>query len=185
MKHLELFPNDTVLVLVDWQEKLLAAMDPETGQRNLKNAVTLVEGAKLMGIPIFVTEQYPRGLGPTVEPLRMVLDGVQPVEKIQFDCCAVDEFEKKLAALKRRRVILSGMETHICVYQTARGLAQLDYDVHVPVDAVVSRRKHNFRVGLSLIGAAGGVLTSTEAVLFDLVKRGEGEAFKTVSRMVR
>jgi nicotinamidase-related amidase len=182
----ELFPDQSVVVIVDWQEKLAAVMPPELREHNLRKACILVQGARAAGVPILLTEQYPKGLGHTVPELREALgDAQKPIEKRDFAATALGTFKDALQATGRSHVVLAGMESHICVYQTARGLLDEGYVVHVAMDAVLSRAKADWRAAMALCAQCGCVTTSVEAVLFDWAKKGEGPLFKEVSRLVR
>jgi nicotinamidase-related amidase len=186
---LALKPESTLLLVVDVQEKLAAVMPAADLARAVKNISLLVEGARLLGVPVLVTEQYPKGLGPTVQPLRDKLSTLDPkptvLEKIEFDACQSEPFRAALRALRRPSVVVTGMESHICVYQSARSLCEDGLSVHVPADAIVSRDPENRRVALGLLERAGAIVSSTETVLFDLVGRAGSDAFKQISRMVR
>lgn len=182
---LNLSPSNSVLVIIDWQERLSSVMDAGLQARNLKKASILTEAALAAEVPILLTEQYPKGLGPTVAPLRDLLSSATRIEKRDFACSAVPEFSEALKQLGRSHVILAGMEAHICVYQTARGLLAEGYVVHIPRDAVLSRSKTDFQAALSLYERSGAITTSTETVVFDWVGRAEGDLFKAVSRLVR
>jgi nicotinamidase-related amidase len=175
--------GDVVLLIVDIQERLATVMemrDPVVG-----NCVYLIELAKMLEIPVVVTEQYPKGLGPTVEPIRGALSSYRPVEKVAFGCCGEPSFLAELDRLGRRKVIVAGMETHICVLQTVLGLIEAGYVPHVAADAVCSRTKENWSTGLEMMRDAGAVITCTETVLFQLLKVAGTEEFKTVSRMIK
>jgi nicotinamidase-related amidase len=114
---LDLTTENSVVVLVDWQERLAAAMPTDVEQANLARAVLLVEGAKAAGVPIVVSEQYPRGLGRTVEPLRDALgEQLDPIEKRDFSCTDVPAFMERMQQTGRSRAIVVGMESHVCVY---------------------------------------------------------------------
>jgi nicotinamidase-related amidase len=183
-------PETCGVLVIDWQEKLAAAMDPEVYPRHLKNALALVQGAALFRVPVVATEQYPQGLGPTVAPLREALaaEGVAApvIAKKDFSAWAVPEVRAQVqAAAGRTKWIVLGMESHVCVFQTVRDLKEAGFTVFVPRDAVVSRTRDNWKVGVKLCEAVGATATSTEAVLFDWVGRAEGDAFKAVSRLVR
>lgn len=183
---LYLDPDNSVVVVIDWQERLVGAMPESFRDEALARAVLLVRGARAAGVPVLASEQYPKGLGPTVEPLREAWgDEVTPVVKSEFSCAEVPEFMEQLEALGRSHVILAGMESHVCVYQTARGLAEKGRVVHVPLDAVLSRKTRDFRAAVGLYRRIGVVPTSVEVVLFDWVRRGEGAVFKEISRLVR
>jgi nicotinamidase-related amidase len=179
---------ETGLVLVDAQVKLASAMPQAVMERVLRNWLALIEMGARFQLPVAASEQYPKGLGPVMPVLKEALARVMPparwLEKIDFDVCEAPLFEQFLGT-GRKTWIVCGMETHICVYQTVRGLLRRGYRVQVPIDAVVSRRKDNFRVGIDLMRQAGAVITSTETVLFDLLKRAEGNEFRTLSKLIK
>jgi len=181
---LQLNREDCLFTLVDWQERLVVAMDEGRRTEAERNAARLLEGAGTLGLPVLATEQYPRGLGPTIEPLRTLLAD-PPIEKTAFACTGAPAYVEALEASGRRQVVVFGMETHVCVYQTVRQLLAEGYAVHVPVDAVLSRTADNRQVGLELCQQAGAVLTSTETLLFDLLGGAGAEGFKAISRLVR
>jgi isochorismate hydrolase len=184
-------PERAVLVVVDIQERLSAAMEPEALAQVERNVSILIELARQLDVPVVVSEQYPRGLGPTREPIERAVaaldGGAHRFEKVEFRVCRCDGFAKVAEALGEERTqwILTGMETHVCVYQSARDLRARGCIVHVPADAVISRTEANRRVGLQLMERAGAVITSTEAVVFDALGRAGTEAFKALSRLVR
>lgn len=181
-----LTPENTVVVVIDWQERLVAAMPPDIEQENLARAVVLVRGARAAGIPILASEQYPRGLGRTVPPLLEALgDDFAFIEKRDFSCADVPAFMDALRETGRANVVVVGMEAHVCVLQTVRGLTEAGFAVHVPLDGVVSRFTRDFRAAVARYTQLGVTVTSVETVLFDVVRRGEGDLFKTVSRLVR
>ena len=186
---LELRPDNTGLVLVDIQERLCAAMPSAEVARASRSWIALIEMAGRLRLPVAVSEQYPKGLGPTLLMIREVAGKLSPpprfVEKLDFSCCDVPLFAQYVEDSGRRNWIIAGMETHVCVYQTARGLRQRGLEVHVASDAVLSRTRANWEVGLGLMERAGCVISSTEAALFDLVRRAEGEQFKALSRLIR
>jgi len=183
---LSLTPDNSVVVLIDWQDRLAAVMPDDVHAAHLRKACILVEGARAAGVPVLVTEQYPKGLGHTVPALRDAIgDAAVPIEKRDFACTDVPEFAAALERSGRSHVILAGMESHICVFQTARGLVGDGYVVHVARDAVVSRSKPDYLAALGLYDQLGCVTTSTETVVFDWVRRAEGDTFKAISRLVR
>ncbi len=176
--------NNTVLLVVDVQERLGAAMDPAGFARSLKNTEILVESAKTLGLPILATEQYPKGLGPTVPSLRQALTA-EPTSKVAFSCVAVEDVAKALRESGRKQVIVAGMETHVCVFQTVRDLLGEGYVPFVPRDAVLSRTEENHETGLALMREAGATVTSTEAVVFDLLGAAGTPEFKKLSPLVK
>jgi nicotinamidase-related amidase len=179
--------ESSLLLLVDIQERLAAAMPADAMERLVGNARILVEAAAAMQVPILVSEQYPKGLGPTVEPLAARLRelGVVPVDKLQFDASSEPRLSRALAQSQARAIVVLGMETHICVLQTARELVRRGYATHVVADACASRREENRAIGLRLCERAGAFVTSAETVAFDWVERAGTDAFRAVSKLVR
>ncbi|CAN5914211.1 hydrolase [soil metagenome] len=182
-----LLPSSTVLLVVDVQEKLAAAMPEATLSALLKNAEILLQVAQTLGVTVLVSEQYPKGLGATVAPLAARLGpmGVSALPKVTFDACSDLAIARALAASGAKSVVVIGMEAHVCVFQTARELVKRGYATHVVADAVASRTEDNRRLGLSLCEAAGAVATATETVIFDLLERAGTDEFKVLSKLVR
>ncbi len=191
--NLALTPANSLVLLIDWQERLVPAMSSELEPHRRRHAEILLRAAAAAGVPVLVTEQYPKGLGHTVPELRAALDAVEEasgapvplIAKRDFAATDVDEVVAKLRESGAENVVVVGMEAHICVWQTVRALTEMGFSVHVPRDAVISRRTHDYEAALSLYLNAGAVVTSVEAVAFDWVRRAEGELFKAVSRLVR
>ena len=182
-------PTRAVLLVVDIQTKLTAVMpQPEIGQCQ-RNWLILIELARHLRLPVVWSEQYPQGLGPTLPALAEALAApglnVHRMEKITFSCTDCDAFPPLAESLGRRQWILMGMETHVCVWQTARGLLAAGAEVHLPADATISRAPANHQIGLQLCQRAGGVITSTETIAFDALERAGTEDFKAISRLVR
>lgn len=180
------------LLVIDVQERLAAAMPEETRASVVRNTNLLIEAAQRLGLPVVVTRQYPKGLGPTVEAVQGALAaargggaGVHEVDKLEFSAAACGEVQALLPALGRDQWILAGMETHVCVYQTARGFVDRGYQVHVAIDACCSRTTQNWRIGHELIARAGAVVTSTETVVFELLGRAGTDEFKALSRAIK
>lgn len=180
-------PAQTLLVVVDVQEKLAAVMPKESMARLQASTLMLLETARLLGVTVVASEQYPKGLGPTISPIADKLRemGVEPVAKSTFDALGEPGIASLVSARAARAAVVVGMETHICVFQTARELARRGLEVHVVSDAVASRREENRTIGLGLCERAGAVVTSAEAVAFDWLGRAGTDAFKTVSKLVR
>ncbi|MCY1014893.1 isochorismatase family protein [Pyxidicoccus sp. MSG2] len=174
--------DQAALLIVDIQERLCAAMDRDALERTLTRTNAAIEGARALGLPIILTEQYSKGLGPTHSLVRMRLGDVKPVEKMEFSA-AVPEV---LAALgHRRQVLVAGMEAHICVFQTVRDLTERGLSPFLLADAVLSRSAEDRRVGLDLCRDAGAQVVTVEAALFDLLERAGTPEFKKVSAAVR
>ncbi|PWC32504.1 hydrolase [Azospirillum sp. TSO35-2] len=176
--------QESVLVVVDVQERLLPAIH-ESG-RVVRNAGMLLKAADALSVPVLVTEQYPRGLGPTVEAVRALLPAATPViEKITFASTGEPAFTAALEELSRPQVVLCGTEAHVCVLQTALGLRQLGYAVHLVADAVSSRTPANHAAAIDRLRAAGVTIVTTEMVLFEWMERAGTPVFKVVSALVK
>ncbi len=173
----------TALLLIDFQEKLFPAMHDK--DKLLRNVVKLVQGAKVLEIPILLTEQYPKGLGPTIPEIKSLIPDIKPVEKVCFNCCDEDLFCSALDGLKRKQVLIAGIEAHICVYQTAIALVGAGYDVQVVGDCVASREPENKVTALSRMVGEGVSLTTMEMALFELLKEAKGDKFKQISNIVK
>jgi len=176
--------DNTVLVVVDIQEKLARVIHERDAL--VSAADKLIRGAAALGLPVVHTEQNPDGLGPTVPELAQHLDG-EPITKLAFSCCGEPAFTEALAATAagRQKVLLAGIETHVCVYQTAADLLAADYEVHVVADAVGSRTPENRAIGLARMKDAGAQVTSVEMALFELLQVAEGPAFKAILKIVK
>jgi nicotinamidase-related amidase len=174
---------DTALVLVDVQAKLAPAMhDKEILLENLKR---LLRGVRVLGIPILWTEQNPAGLGPTLPEIADLLPDQKPIGKFSFSCCGSKQFVEKLNALNRKNLLIAGIEAHVCIYQTAADLINLQCNVQIVADAVASRTPENKLIGLEKSKFVGACLTSTETVLFELLKDAKSEKFKEISKIVK
>ena len=182
MKNFYLNKEDAVLIVVDIQGKLTLAM--EYGKDVIKNTNFLVTVAKALEIPIIITEQYPKGLGPTVEESMNNLDGYPVFSKTKFSAIT-DEVKDELERLGKKQIIITGMETHVCVYQTARDLISMGYDVFAASDALCSRTNDNYSNGLSLIKEVGAVVSNTESIFFDLMKEAGSPLFKELSKLIK
>lgn len=176
--------NSAVLLVIDIQEKLCRAMDPEVLGQVSCNVTILLEAAKELGIPVLATEQYKRGLGETLPAVGEKLSA-PAMEKMSFSCCGEEAFAERFRNLQRKQVIVTGMEAHICVLQTVIDLLAQGCNVHVISDAVISRKKKNWKLGLNMAASAGAVVTSTETALFQLLKTAGTEEFKKLSKLVR
>jgi nicotinamidase-related amidase len=182
-----LAPEATAVVVVDVQERLAAAMPPAQLQEVLRSARILLEAARLLGAPVLATEQYPKGLGPTISELTPLLDAAraQRFEKTTFSAADVPAFGDALRASGVRAAVVVGMESHVCVYQTVRDLVARGLEVHVPIDGVSSRRDDHRETGIRLCERAGAVRTTTESVAFDWLVRAGSEEFRQLSKLIR
>lgn len=175
--------KNAALVIIDVQEKLFRLIFEK--EKLLDNLQRLVRGAKVLGLPIILTEQYPQGLGPTLPELMDLMPGIKPLPKRVFSCYRDGQFRKELETLSRRQVLFTGIESHVCVYQTAIDLLNSGYGVQVVTDCVSSRTAENRSLGIERITLAGGKPTSMEMVLFELLEAAEGERFKEISKIVK
>lgn len=178
-------PNATVLLVVDFQEKLLAVFDPAVVEPLMANAVKFIRFAKIYGLPVLCTEQYPRGLGHTVETIAAELEGVEPIEKTEFSCFGNADFVAALERLNIEAVVIVGIEAHICVAQTALDALHAGYRVHVLVDAVESRKPAEYAHGLEKLRRAGAVLTSTEAAMYEVMAKAGTPEFKQALPLIK
>ena len=171
--------NRTTLIVVDVQEGFRAAVGEfETVARN---AGILVQGARILELPVVVTEQYPKGLGSTVPEVAEHLDETKPLEKVVFSACRADGFDLD----GYDQALVCGIEAHVCVEQTVQDLIDQDVEVHVAADAVSSRSAQNRKLGLEKMERSGAWVTSTEMALFELVGRAGTDEFKRIQGLVR
>jgi len=176
--------EQAVLVVVDVQQRLVPAMETAVYERVRRTIEMLVEGAALLGVPVVATEQYPKGLGPTVEELAAACRN-RVVEKVSFGCCGEPDFLAWLRQLGRSQVIVTGMEAHVCVYQTVLGLLDAGYRVHLLRDAVCSRGKVDWLCALENAARAGAVVSTAETALFQMLRNSAVPEFKAISALVK
>ncbi|HEY4730178.1 MAG TPA: isochorismatase family protein [Myxococcales bacterium] len=175
---------DALLMVIDVQEKLSAAMPKAALAELERNAAVLIRAARRLEIPVIATEQYPKGLGPTVASLRELLPQ-EPMSKMEFSCGASKPIARHVLGSGRKQVVVVGMEAHVCVFQTVRDLIDGGFSVFVAQDAVLSRSEANREVGLRLCEKAGATLTSTETVLFDLLGVAGTPEFKELTALIK
>jgi nicotinamidase-related amidase len=175
--------NNCCLVVVDVQGKLAQLMhDKETLFKNIR---ILIQSAKILNIPVLWCQQVPEALGPTIPEIAELLSDNQPINKSSFSCCGCEEFNKEIEKLNRRQAMICGIETHVCVYQTAVDLMAKNYEVDVVADAVSSRTPSNKDIGMQRITAEGAKLSSTEMALFEILKTAEHPNFKQIAKLVK
>ena len=174
--------GNSQLVVIDIQERLAAAMPEKPRQQTIHHTALLAEAAAELGVPVVRTEQYPKGLGGMVTELQAVAGNT--VEKTCFSCFAAAGFPSALDGM-RRQIVLTGMETHVCVLQTAMEMHQAGYQVFVVEDGVCSRHKRHHRNALARMRQAGVIITNVESVLFEWLRDAAHPAFKRLSRLIR
>jgi nicotinamidase-related amidase len=175
--------TNTLLLVIDVQGKL-ARIVHESDAR-IKNISALIRGMKILGVPVLATEQYPQGIGGTIEEISAHFENVPLITKDTFSCCGEPAFIERLQTYAHPNIVLCGIETHVCVYQTARDLLRFGYEVHVVTDAVSSRTETNWKLGIRKMEALGTILTGTEMFLFELLEKSGTEQFKAISKLVR
>lgn len=175
--------ENSCLVVIDIQAKLNPVMfDPE---RAPSGAAKLLKGAEILAVPALLSEQYPQGVGATVDALQGLMPAGCPIEKDSFSCLADDGFAERFGAIERPQAVLAGIETHICVQQTALQLLGSGLEVFVVADACASRVEENHRAGLERIRDAGGWVVTVEMVLFEWLKRSDTPEFKQISQLIK
>jgi nicotinamidase-related amidase len=172
-----LSPGKTALVVVDLQEKLTPAVVDHA--QVVRNALLLLGLAQTLDLPVLLTTQYAKGLGPTIPDLLSAA-AVTPMDKVSFGCFGDAAFAARLASLGRSQLVVAGIESHICVAQTVFGALDAGYEVHVAGDAVSSRTAQNREVGLARMERAGAFLSSAEMVVYELLGRSDTAAFKAL-----
>ncbi len=177
--------EEAVLVVVDVQEALMKKMNPGVAEKVIRNIRTLLAFAQHLAIPVLITEQYPKGLGPTVSEIKMELGSILPIEKVSFSCCGVEMFNTRLNQTGRKQVILIGIETHVCILQTSDDLLRAGREVHAVADAICSQRKLDWEVGLRWMEKRGAMISTTEIIAFQLLKEAGTEEFRALSKWLK
>ncbi|RLI13392.1 hydrolase [Candidatus Bathyarchaeota archaeon] len=177
-----LIKDGTVFIVIDVQERLFAKID---GKEQLaENICKLLQFAEILEIPVIATEQYPKGLGPTIPEIRKFLR-VKPIEKIEFSCMASSGFRRRLFETNAENLVLTGIETHICVAQTAIEALKNGYKVYVVYDAVSSRRREDKLIAIERMKQHGALIVTTEMVMYEILRRAGTEEFKKVLELVK
>ncbi|HEY5604387.1 MAG TPA: hydrolase [Gammaproteobacteria bacterium] len=172
------------LLVIDVQTRLAPVMSDR--KTLLRNCERLLKAANLLAVPVTVTEQYPKGLGRTEPSLLHALPaGLTPVEKTCFSCCGASGFEASVPSMENRQFILCGIESHVCVLQTAMDLLDRNHQVFVAADAIDSRSREHKQLALGRMQQAGAIITTTESVLFEWLRDAKHEQFKTISALLR
>ena len=170
-------------MVIDIQERLVRAM-PKLDEY-YHNVGILIKAFRRLGAPVVVTEQYAKGLGPTVPEIADALGESESVEKMTFSCAGEPKYVEELKATGANQAVLCGMETHVCVQQTALDLVAAGYQVHVAADAVRSRKKQDWIFALERMRQAGVIITTTEAIIFEMLVKCGTDEFKDISKLVK
>lgn len=175
--------QDTVAVVVDIQERLFPHI--HENEQLLKNVTSLINGLRLLDIPLLVTEQYAKGLGPTIPGVAEALGEYRAIEKMAFSCCDESRFQTELQKLGRKNIVLMGIEAHVCVLQTSLDLLAAGYQPVVIADCISSRSMEDKQIALQRLQAEGALISSCESILFELCRVAGTEVFKGISRLVK
>jgi nicotinamidase-related amidase len=173
----------SALLVVDVQERLAAAMADRAG--TVRRVSILLRSAERLGVPLLASEQYPKGIGHLVTELAGLLERSAVVEKTHFSCLAEPGFAERFAALGRRQAVVCGMETHVCVLQTAVALQHAGYETFVVADACSSRTPSDKSAGLARMARAGVTVVTTEMVVFEWLHRAGSEAFRDLLGLIK
>ena len=175
--------QNSCLVVVDVQGKLAQLM---YGKDVLfKNIQILIRAAQILKIPLLWCQQCPDALGPTVPEIAELLTDHEPIDKAAFSCCGVEPFNSTLNELARNQILLCGIETHVCIFQTAVDLVRKGFEVSVIADAVSSRTLANKQIGLERVAAEDATIYSTEMVLFELLRTAEHPRFREIAKLIK
>jgi len=175
--------DGTVLVVIDVQEKLFVKVDEK--ERVAKNICRLIQFADIMRIPIVITEQYPKGLGPTIPEIRRLTSNIKPIEKVEFSCLASSAFRERLAEVHAENLVLTGIEAHICVAQTAIEALKSGYRVYVVSDAVSSRRREDETIAIERMRQEGITIVTSEMLMYEILRKAGTPEFKKILELVK
>lgn len=175
--------EDSLLLVIDVQEKLVRALDKDI---IVKRVANLVKSANILNIPVLVTEQYPKGLGNTVEPVAVSFpQDTVIVEKTAFNALLEEGFLDKVKSYGKKQIVICGIETHICVHQTAAALLREGFEVYVAKDGCASRSKYEFKQGIEIMQANGAKISCVEIILFEWLKTAKHPNFKEVQALIK
>jgi len=176
---------DSLVLIVDIQEKLMAALNQGIKEQMAKKAPKLARAARILGVNTLVTEQYPKGLGGTIESIKNELEEYHPLEKTAFCALMEEGYAERIKSLGKKQVILCGIEAHICVYQTAAKLLEEGYEVFIIKDLCASRNKVEFECAMDLLKSLGAKITCLEIVLFEWLKTAKNPNFKEIQALIK
>jgi nicotinamidase-related amidase len=177
MSDWRLTPQNSALVVIDVQEKLMNVMPQRAAA--LASIQELIGASRVLKLPTLVTAQYIKGLGPICPEIAEATPGITPIEKMAFSCCGSEEFLRAVKDLGRQRIILCGIEAHVCVQQTAIDLMK-DYFVYVAADAICSRHRHDHKVAVERMRDCGAVITTVESAVFEILRESGTDLFKQI-----
>ncbi len=175
--------ESTALLLIDIQEKILNVM--QSREQVVINSIKLVKGFKVLNIPIFYTEQYPKGLGSTAEPILKELEGLSPIQKMSFSCFGAGNLFQRLKDNNVSQIVTAGIESHVCIQQTVLDLLANGFQVNVAADAVSSRNEMDYKISLERMRNHGAEITTAESILFELLELSGTDEFKAISKIIK
>lgn len=175
--------EEAAAIIIDIQDRLWPHMFEHTELD--KNVSRLITGLRILNIPVMVTQQYTKGLGPTISSLSQALGVFQPIEKLSFSCCGSPEFCREVERLRKRFLIIAGIESHVCVLQTALDLIGRDYVPVMVEDCISSRKKNDKVMAVERMRSEGMIITTYETILFELLEKAGTETFKKISSLVK
>jgi isochorismate hydrolase len=183
-RHPTILTRDrTALVVVDVQERLWTVMRQR--QRLAKRIAVVIQGCQVLEVPIYITEQYPQGLGLTIAPIKEFLGDIKPLVKMTFSCCGLTQLPRMMQEKGIAQVILTGIEAHVCVLQTALDLLSDGFQVHLLSDAISSRHQVDEEIALRRLSEEGVILSTVETALFELLTTAEAPEFKALSKLIK
>jgi len=180
---MRILEKESIGLIIDMQERLYPLVQEH--DQLTKNTTILIEGLKAIGIKILVTEQYTKGLGFTIEPLKNLLTDIEFVEKQAFSCCDEPRFYEELTLTGARTVIIAGIESHVCVMQTAIDLLDNGYIPVIVEDCVSSRSLNDKKIAIERMRKEGAIITTYESLLFELLRQSGTDSFKKISKLVK
>ncbi len=176
--------RESLLVVIDVQERYLPHLFE--GERVVEGTRRLIEAAKIVGVPLLLTEQYPRGIGPTAPALRAALpEGAEPIQKMTLSCLGTSDFASRLRSSGRRQVLVAGIEAHACVNQTVHDLLAAGYETYIAVDALSSRFRRDYEIAVERLVLAGAIACTVESALLEWVRTAESPEFQPVRALIR
>ena len=175
--------ENTLTLVIDFQDRMMPSIDNH--EELIRKAAIFIEGSRILGVPVLTTQQYTKGLGETIPTLKKALGDFQPIEKLSFSCIGCDEFEEKLDKAGKKNILITGVETHICVQQTVLHLIERGYHVYLLADCVGSRFEYDKQIALRRMEQAGAIITTAESALFEMMVRADHPHRKAISNLVK
>jgi len=176
-------PEKTALLIIDIQERILPVINNH--QLIVDNTLKLIKGFKVLGLPIYFTEQYPKGLGPTTQSIAEELGDLKPFDKMSFSCSGAEDLFEEFKKKKLSQIVISGIEAHVCVQQTVLDLVENNFQVNLAADAVSSRKEKDYQTAVDRMRNHGAEISTTESILFELLNVCGTPQFKEISKLVK